>query len=276
MTRSRFATAAAVFCVAIVAVSCGGGEKPQEAAGGTLAGVFKIAAGRCSDAGVTSGSFFRMVQPKGKVGTGPFVKNGDSPCGDKTFTPLSPGSDGGLLAGSYQPHPKPPFDASGNGAANALSQPQKWFAVAFSLATNLIDPQTKKNVAAPTIKNADGKLSGDLRAFAAAWNGQHFTQGAPKPDGLMPGNTTAPKGTYDPETKPTRSAGRARSSGPRSTTSRASGTLKATSSSAANARSQSFAPQRGGIPTKREAETAVFRFSTAYSNHDVGRVPGIA
>jgi hypothetical protein len=201
MTRSRFATASVVLAVTLFAAGCGGGEKSEEAQGGPLTGVFKITAGRCSDAGVTSGSFFRMVQPKGKVSAGPFVKNGDSPCGDKTFTPLSPGSDGGLVAGSYQPHPKPPFDPSGNGAANSLSKPQKWFAVAFSLATNPTDPQTKKNVGAPTIQNADGRLSGDLRALAAAWNGQHFNQGAPKPDGSMPGNTTAPTGTYDPDTK---------------------------------------------------------------------------
>jgi hypothetical protein len=204
MSRSRFATAGVVLAVTLFAAGCGGGDGNDAGAdvgGGALTGVFNITAGRCSDAGVTTGSFFRMVQPKGKTSTGPFVKNGDSPCGDKTFTPLSPGSDGGLVTGSYQPHPNPPFDGSGNGSAKALSKPQKWFAVAFSLATNPTDPQTKKKVEAPTIEYSGGKLSGDLRALAAAWNGQHFNQGAPKPDGTSPGNTTAPSGTYDAETK---------------------------------------------------------------------------
>jgi hypothetical protein len=49
--------------------------------------------------------------------------------------------------------------------------------------------------------NSGGQLSGDLRAFAASWNRQHFNQGAPKPDGSTPGITSGPSGTYDASTR---------------------------------------------------------------------------
>lgn len=203
MTRSRLTSAIVVVTFALAMAACGdeGDDTAADAGGGgALTGVFGIEAGKCSG-GATSGSFFRMVEPKGKTTTGPFVKNGDSPCTDKTFTPLQPGTEGGLVTGSYQPQPNPPFDAAGNGAAVALSKPQKWFAIAFSLATNPTDPQTKRKAVVPSITNNGGKLSGDLRALAAAWNGQHFNQGAPKPDGSTPGNTSAPTGTYDADTE---------------------------------------------------------------------------
>lgn len=166
-----------------------------------LQGLFKITAGKCSSAGVTEGSYFRMVQPGGKVGEGPFVSNTDSQCGDQTFTPMQPGSDGGLSTLKYQAHPSKPFDSSGNGAASAITLPTKWFGVAYSLTTNQTDPQTTTQTSVPKISLINGKLTGDLRAFAAAWNGQHFNQGSPKPDGSKPGNTAGPTGSYDAATK---------------------------------------------------------------------------
>lgn len=184
----------------LAATSCTGDGSEGAVTEGDLVGTFSIAAGSCSDAEVTEGSYFRMVQPGGEVGSGPFVVNGDSPCGDRTFTPLSPGSDGGLTAGSYQSHPDPAFDEGGNALASAITEPQKWFAVAFALATNQIDPQAEAGVEAPRLQIEAGQLTGDLSSFGAAWNGQFFNQGAPKPDGTLPGGTKLPSGTYDPDT----------------------------------------------------------------------------
>src|SRR6266540_4108612 len=56
-------------------------------------------------------------------------------------------------------------------------------------------------VTAGSCADGAGKLSADLRAFAAAYQGQHFNQGAPKPDGSTPGATTLASGTYTPATK---------------------------------------------------------------------------
>ena len=59
------------------------------------------------------------------------------------------------------------------------------------------DPQTNTKAKQPELYVKDGQLSGDLSAYAAAWNGQHFNQGSPKPGGQRPGLTTGPTGTYD-------------------------------------------------------------------------------
>jgi len=113
---------------------------------------------------------------------------------------LRAGLAAGLRLGEYQPQQANPFDATGNATSNAIIQPQKWFAVAFGLATNERDPQTNKKTHVPTVVVDGNKLTGDLSALAASWNGQHFNQGAPKPGGSMPGATTEVKGTYDEST----------------------------------------------------------------------------
>ena len=141
-----------------------------------------------------------MIQPGGNPSAGPFVQNTDSSCADKTYTPLSPGSDGGLVTGGFQPQPDPPFDGTGGGKAGRIAAPTKFYGVNFATATNPTDPQTGTKVAAPSVTVDGGKLSGDVRAFAAAWNNQHFNQGAPKPDGSTPGTTSGPTGTYDAAT----------------------------------------------------------------------------
>ena len=197
--------AGALAVVALLTASCGGGgngdaEDAEAASGSPLIGLFRLRPGACSPDGAT-GSSFRMVQPGGSVARGPFVLNGDSPCTDKTWTVLQPGSDGGLRTGTYQPQPDPPFDATGNAVSSRVSRPQPWFAVSFALASNRRDPQTGTEVPAPRLVAERGALGGDLSALAAAWNGQHFNQGSPKPGGKRPGNTSGPRGSYDAETR---------------------------------------------------------------------------
>lgn len=200
--RNRVFVVGVVLLAAGGLAGCGGGSKSASASkSGDLVGLFKIDAGTCSAAGVTAGSSFRMVQTGGTLAAGPFVKNGDSPCGDKSWNPLLPGSDGGLRTGAYQSFVDPAFDAGGNATADRIVKPVKFFAVTFAVATNQKDPQTGVATAMPKISLSGGKLTGDLRAFAAAWNKQNFNQGSPKPDGSRPGITQDPSGTYDPATK---------------------------------------------------------------------------
>ena len=88
-----------VLAVVLVAGACGGDDGDKKQAGSAaeqLVGLFKIAGGECATGAVTSGSSFRMINPGGKLGEGPFISNGDSPCSDKTYSPMFPGSDGGL------------------------------------------------------------------------------------------------------------------------------------------------------------------------------------
>jgi hypothetical protein len=201
--RHRSAVGALLAVLALVAGACGGdGDDNAEASGAEqLVGLFRLAPGDCTTAGVTSGSSFRMINPGGKAGEGPYISNGDSPCGDKTYSPMFAGSDGGLRTGAYQPEVAPPFDAGGNGVTESIAKGVPFFAVRFAVATNEKDPQTGGKAPMPTIEVKDGKLSGNLSAFAASWNNQHFNQGAPKPDGSMPGLTVIPTGTYDQATK---------------------------------------------------------------------------
>lgn len=170
-----------------------------QVAAGPLAGTLVLTAGTC-DGGPADGSYFRMILPTG-TRSGPFLENGDSACGDKTFTLLRPGADGGVRLGQHQPKPSPTFDGDGNARSDRVTEPTPFFGVDFATSTNATDPQTGADVVAPSLTlSADGSLSGDFRAFAASWNNQEFNQGAPKPDGSSPGNTAAPTGTLDPAT----------------------------------------------------------------------------
>ena len=141
-----------------------------------------------------------MILPTGRA-DGPFVSNSDSACADKTYTALSPGTDGGLVVGTYQAEPSPAFDGSGNSLSDHIIRPTKFFGVNFSASTNGTDLQTKTPVPAPVLSvGGDGALNGDLRSFAASWNNQEFNQGAPKPDGSTPGLTAPASGSLDSQT----------------------------------------------------------------------------
>jgi hypothetical protein len=199
VSRPRIRSLVAVAVALGLLAACGGDDdKPAEASEGTsLVGVFGVAPGACSD-GAATGSSFRMVQPGGTLDAGPFVSNGDSTCADQTWTPLVPGTEGGLRTGGYQPQPEVAFGADGASTATAVIAPAPFFAVGFGMSSNETDPQTGTAVPAPSISDDGGVLSGDLSALSVGWNGQHFNQGAPKP-----GADATPedlRGTYDPET----------------------------------------------------------------------------
>mgnify|MGYP000601396485 CR=1 FL=1 len=165
-----------------------------------LLGLFAVNEGACAN-GETTGSYFRMIQPGGTPDEGPYVANGDSSCDDKTFSLMEPGSAGGLSTTRFQADPRPAFDSAGNGRASKIVSPVEFFGVDFALSTNRLDPQTGIEVGVPVVTHdGAGGLSGDLAAASAAWNLQHFNQGAPKPDGEAPGLTSGPAGSFDPET----------------------------------------------------------------------------
>lgn len=169
-------------------------EAPAATFDGELVGVFELTAADCGTAGSESGSYFRMAQIGGTLEEGPFIPNADSPCADLTYTPLAPGTDGGLVTDSYQPAPDPAFDDRGSGLADRIAAPVTFFGVDFAMATT-------DESSAPTITATDGALSGNVSAAAAYYAGLIFNQGAPKPDGSTPGLTfPAPTGTIDPET----------------------------------------------------------------------------
>lgn len=170
---------------------------PAAAAPVDLIGTFVIDPGSCK--GSPSGSYFRMILPTGTA-SGPFIDNQDSTCDDRTYTLFTPGTDGGLVSGGYQPAPDPGFDGDGNSTADRIIQPVSFFGKRFSVSTNPTDLQVGTAVPAPVLRADGSRLTGDLAAFAATWNRQAFNQGAPKPGGGTPGNTAPVSGTYDAAT----------------------------------------------------------------------------
>jgi hypothetical protein len=167
-----------------------------------LVGTFEITPGAYSATAGASGSYFRMLIPGGTL-NGPdsnYVPNTSSSASDTTYTLLSPGVEGGLVTGSYQPAPDPAFDSSGNSLANDIVAPTPFESVNFSVETEATDPQTSTAVPTPSITNSSGTLAGSLQAFSASWSNQYFNQGSPKPDGSSPGLTAGPTGTYNSTT----------------------------------------------------------------------------
>jgi hypothetical protein len=173
-------------------------------AAGELKGLFRLTAASCAG-GTPSGTYFRMIQPGGSAADGPYLSNTSSTCSDKSYTDMQPGTEGGLSTVAFQPQPDPPFTSSGGsqeGTNDKITQPKEFFGSKYATATNPTDPQTSVATVLPKIVvDGAGKLTGDMRAFAAAYQGQHFNQGAPKPDGSTPGATTLLSGTYDAATK---------------------------------------------------------------------------
>ena len=164
-----------------------------------LVGLFRFTPGAYAN-GVASGSYIRLVLAGGTRENGPFFPNPSSKA--TTYTLLNPGTDGGLRTGAYQPAPNPPFSGSGDALANRIIAPQRFALINYSAQTSPKDPQTGADVPAPSISvSPDGRLSGNLSAFAAQWNKQNFNVGSPKPDGTFPGLTSPVTGTYNSETK---------------------------------------------------------------------------
>jgi hypothetical protein len=184
-------------CLLAAPVAAAASQGPGTAKATKLVGVFKITGGKCSSTGgVTSGSYFRMIEPGGI-----YVGNNSSKCKDDTYTPLLPGTAGGLSTKAYQRNPNPEFDTAGNALADLITKPQGFEGINFAVSTNPTDPQTGDKVPVPSITVSGGKISGQTEAFSVGWSKQNFNQGSPKPGGSHPGSTSGPTGTYNASKK---------------------------------------------------------------------------
>lgn len=190
--------------LALALIACVSAVFQEQTAGAnstSLVGTFAIAPGKCSSSDEPpTGSYFRLIFPGGSVSGGRFFLNANSGCGDRSYTLLRPGSQRGLVTGSYQPPPIPQFGRRGSARANSIVRPVSFTGVNLSLSTSAIDPQTRRPVPVPKIFDDSGTLSGQVEAISVAWNNQHINQGSPKPGGLRPGTTTAIAGTYNADT----------------------------------------------------------------------------
>jgi hypothetical protein len=169
-----------------------------------LNGIFKLTP--ATDAGaVIKGSWFEMLDPE-EGGIRKPLPNGNSPLANQDYTPVSPGTSGGLSTSAFQPAPSPAFSEviagkeRGNAIANAIMQPQSFFGFNFSVVSEATDRQTAEADPIPSIVDTGGHLSGQVTAWSVGWNGEWFNQGSPKPNGSLPNGTTAVSGTYDAST----------------------------------------------------------------------------
>jgi hypothetical protein len=148
-----------------------------------LVGTFTITAGTCptTATGTPTGSYLTMKTKADK----PFDNSSGGCTTNASYTVLKPGTDGGLVTGSFQ---------TSNGA---IFSPATFFGEPFVGSTHPVDPQTKTRVAAPSLTENGGKITGNLAAFSVAYQGANFNQGAPKPNGTLPGNSQAVTGTIN-------------------------------------------------------------------------------
>jgi hypothetical protein len=199
--------------LAVNASAACSGSRKSDAGAGELVGLFRLTPGAAKGGQIT-GTWFRMLQPGGDARHGPYMINADSPADGGQVTLLAPGTSGGLRTEGYQSQPTPAFAADGDSRADAITTPNRFFGVKFSISTNRVDPQTKAEVAPPTVTLRGRKLSANLSAWSASWNNQNFNQGAPKPvsntQAKAPGQEKAERvwdwvaGTYlDAAPKPT-------------------------------------------------------------------------
>lgn len=167
-----------------------------------LVGTFRITAGACNPvSGTITGSWFKLIFPHGNTSTGFFFPNSSSLCFNKGYTTLSPGTQGGLVSGSFQPGPSRAFDKKGDARASAIIRPVPFATIDLSLSTQSTDPQTRKPVPAPVILQKGDKLSGNTTALSAAWKRIYINQGSPKPAGRRPGLTLPVSGRYNARTR---------------------------------------------------------------------------
>ncbi len=167
-----------------------------------MVGTFRLAPGYCDpETGTVTGSWFRLAFPQGAPGESRWFRNATSRCADNTYTLVRPGSDGGLVTGSFQPAPTVAFTRRGDARAGSIIRPVSFTGVGLSLSTASVDPQSGRGVPAPVVVYRAGRLSGQLQAVSAAWDRVFINQGSPKPGGRRPGETRAVRGTYDARTR---------------------------------------------------------------------------
>jgi hypothetical protein len=189
------------FAVAALAALCSACSTAT--ASPQLVGTFRLTAGHCSSpTAPPTGSYFVV----GNAADGKPVPSSQGACSDHMFVPLAPGTDGGLVTGSFQPDPTPTFSANGSSLAGSIIVPVNFQGQKVGMATSGNDDQNAPNAApifpVPTATVDGSNLDVDLRSL-------HFSYGG------LPGSTCVTSygqgcwdlgsrsaaGTYDKSTK---------------------------------------------------------------------------
>jgi hypothetical protein len=161
-----------VALVALASLSgCGGSAKAASAT--KLSGEFGITQGHCTTARAKpTGSYLVVVS----AAAGHALQNPAGGCANPAYTPLSPGTDGGLITGRFQGQPVHVFDAHRNSRAVRLLAPVRFGRYRLGFATSPRDEQDAPGGAAaypPPAAIATGDaLSVDLRSLVVTYAGR--------------------------------------------------------------------------------------------------------
>jgi ABC-type amino acid transport substrate-binding protein len=167
----RVLVALAALVVLGLTTGCSGSAKA--AAPTRLIGLFKITPGQCTTAQAKpTGSYLIAISAAANHA----VTNSQGGCANSSYTPLTPGSDGGLITGGFQTEPRPAFDANRNAAATRIIKPVSFGPFRFGLSTNPRDEQDAPGgepaFPAPVALDTDGALAIDLRSLVLTYAGR--------------------------------------------------------------------------------------------------------
>jgi ABC-type amino acid transport substrate-binding protein len=183
-----------------LAAGCGGSAKA--AAPTRLIGLFKLTPGHCTTAQAKpTGSYLIAIS----AAENHAVTNKQGGCADPAYTPLTPGTDGGLITGGFQTEPKPAFDAERNATATRIVKPVAFGRFRFGMSTNPRDEQDAPGgepaFPAPVALDTDGALAIDLRSLVLTYAGRsHSTCKQSYGLGCWELGSKSASGTYDAAT----------------------------------------------------------------------------
>ena len=228
--RSRLASRLAAAGAAAVAVGCvvtlpESGASAQSSH--RLVGTFKITPGSCNPITKTAaGSYFRLIFPKGNILFGPFFQNSTSPCFDKSYTTISPGTQGGLVTGAFQPGPPRAFTderrrpCPGDHSTGVRSQP-----LLSRLRPNRVTPRRSSRSRARPSPRTGSRLTGTSKPSRLHGRTSTSIKARPNPAGGVPALPCRSRGDLQRRDACLHdSTGPARSSGDPSPASSANGT----------------------------------------------------
>jgi hypothetical protein len=172
MTRVRLIGAVSVAVAALIGLSgCGG--HATAATTSRLSGMFSVTPGACaSPSAKPSGSYLVVVS----AAAGKAVRNRQSGCSNRDYTPLRPGTDGGVETGAFQDGPSPLFDARRNSRAGAIIAPTEFDGFRLGFATSEYDEQDSpagQPAFVPPVAVVTGShLTVDLRSLVLSYAGR--------------------------------------------------------------------------------------------------------
>jgi hypothetical protein len=168
-----------------------------------MAGTFRVDAGRCALANATpTGSYLVVLN----AGGGKSVTNPGGGCVNPNYTPLTPGRDGGVVLGDFQPNAQPTFDEQRNSLSDRIINPVAFGPYKLGMATDAHDEQNAPGgtpaFPPPSAERQGRQLHADLRSITITYGGPAGTTCSTAFGvGCWNLGSRSAVGTYDPATK---------------------------------------------------------------------------